>query len=76
MMATVDPPKTDKTGKIISYRIRACIGRDERYKQIWRTCTIKRPEGLTPKKEQKEVQRIADEWEAAKKAEYERTHSK
>ena len=74
-MATIDTKK-NKKGEITGYRLRACVGRDEQYKQIWRTGTIKRPEGLTPAKEKKEVQRQADEWEAAQKAEYERTHSK
>lgn len=74
-MATIDTRK-NKSGEITSYRLRACVGRDEQYKQVWRTCTIPRPEGLTPAREKKEVQRIADEWETAQKAEYERSHSK
>ena len=53
-----------------------CVGRDEQGKQIWRTTTIQRPEGLTPAKERKEVERQADAWEQEQKAEYERTHSK
>lgn len=74
-MATIDTRK-NKKGEITGYRLRACVGRDEQYKQVWRTCTISRPEGLTPAKEKKEVQRLADEWEKDQKAEYERTHSK
>lgn len=74
-MATIDTRKS-KRGDITGYRLRACVGRDEQYKQIWRTTTIPRPEGLTPAKERKEVKRIADEWEIGQKAEYERTHSK
>lgn len=74
-MATIDTRK-NKSGEVTGYRLRACVGRDEQYKQVWRTCTIPRPEGLTPAKEKKEVQRIADEWETAQKAEYERTHAK
>lgn len=74
-MATIDTRK-NKSGEITGYRLRACVGRDEQYKQVWRTCTIPRPEGLTPAKEKKEVQRIAAEWEAAQKAEYDRTHAK
>ena len=73
-MATIDTKK-NKSGEVTGYRLRACVGRDEQYKQVWRTCTIQRPEGLTPARERKEVQRIADEWETAQKAEYERTHS-
>lgn len=74
-MATIDT-RRNKQGEITDYRLRACVGRDEMYKQVWRTTTIKRPEGMTPAKEKKEVQRIADEWEAGQKAEYDRTHSK
>lgn len=74
-MATIDVRK-NKQGEITGYRLRICVGRDEQYKQVWRTCTISRPEGLTPAKEKKEVQRLADEWETGQKAEYERTHSK
>lgn len=74
-MATIDVRK-NKRGEITGYRLRACVGRDEQYKQVWRTCTISRPDGLTPARERKEVQRIADEWESSQKSEYERTHSK
>lgn len=74
-MATIDTRK-NKSGEVTGYRLRACVGRDEQYKQVWRTCTIPRPDGLTPAREKKEVQRIADEWETAQKAEYERTHAK
>ena len=69
--------KKDKNGKLASYKIMVCVGRDENtYKQIWRTRTIPRPEGLTPAKERKEVERIADAWEREQKAEYDRTHEK
>lgn len=74
-MATVRANK-NKAGEIISYKIVVCVGRDEQYKQIWRTTTIKRPEGLTPARERKEVERQADEWERAQIEEYERTHAR
>lgn len=74
-MATIDV-RRNKAGEITGYRIRACVGRDDDYKQIWRTCTISRPEGLTPKKEEKEIKRLADEWEKAQKEEFERTKAK
>lgn len=66
----------NKKGEVISYRIRVCVGRDDQYKQVWRTCTIPRPEGLTPAKERKEVERQADAWEQAQKDEYEKNHVK
>lgn len=72
---TIDTRK-DKNGEITGYRLRACVGRDEQYKQVWRTCTIPRPEGLTPAKEKKEVERLAGEWEKEQQEEYGRTHRK
>lgn len=74
-MATIIPKK-GKSGEIRSYMIRVCLGRDENYKQIFRNTTISRPEGLTPAKERKEVERLADEWERNQREEYERTKSK
>lgn len=74
-MATITAKK-DKTGNITGYKVKICLGRDEQYKQIQRTTTIKRPEGLTPAKERKEAQRLADAWEQAQRAEFEKTRSK
>lgn len=74
-MATITANK-DANGTVISYRIKICLGRDEKYKQIQRTMTMKRPEGLTPAKEKKEVERLADLWEQQQKAEFEKTRSK
>lgn len=74
-MATIIK-NTDKSGEIISYKIMVCVGRDEKYKQVWRTCTLPRPEGLTPAKEKKEVERQADAWAEAQKAEFVKTHAK
>lgn len=55
----------------ITYRFRACVGRDPSGAQVWRTRTISSP-GLTPAREQKEVKRLADEWEIEEKADYAR----
>lgn len=74
-MATIIAKK-NKAGAVISYKLMACVGRDEQNKQVWRTTTIKRPDGLTPAKERKEVERQADAWEQEQKADFERTHSK
>ena len=74
-MATIKVRK-DKNGKIRNYKITACIGRDEHYKQIWRTTTLERPEGLTPKKEEKEIQRQADAWEIEQRLEYEKNRER
>lgn len=74
-MATITANK-DANGTIISYRIKICLGRDEKYKQIQRTMTMKRPEGLTPAREKKEVERLADLWEQQQKEEFEKSRSK
>lgn len=68
--------RTNKNGEVCSYRFRVCVGRDEQYKQVWRTKTIKRPEGLTPARERKEVERLHDEWERTQKAQWEQSHDK
>ena len=60
----------NKDGEIISYRFRVCVGRDDAYRQIWRTVTVSRPEGLTPAKERKEVERLAAEWERTERENY------
>ena len=52
---------------IISYRVRACIGRDEKGKQILISRTVEPPLGLTPAKALKKVQSDADAWEEAVK---------
>lgn len=75
-MATI-VEKKDKAGKVISYKVMVCVGRDEAtYKQIWRTTTLKRPENMTPAKERKEIERQADAWAEAQKEEYQRTNAK
>ncbi len=74
-MATIDVKKDGK-GNVTGYRFRACVGRDEKGKQIWRTLSVDRPEGLTPAKEKKEVERQADAWEQSEKEKYERTQEK
>ncbi len=56
-------PYYGKNGKIISYRVRICLGRDEKNRQVFASKTFPRPEGLTPAREKKEIQRLADNWE-------------
>jgi len=60
-MASIDPTKRD--GKIVSYKFKACLGRDESNKQIVRCTTWKPPVGLTPAKEWKAAQTAAAVWE-------------
>ena len=65
--------KRDKAGKIRAYKFIAYLGRDAKNKKIRVSKTIEPPEGLTPKKEEKEVNRLAEEWEHAVRSEYEKT---
>lgn len=74
-MATIIE-KRNKQGELVSYKFMCCVGRDDQYKQVWRTKTIKRPEGFTPAKEKKEVQRQADAWEQEQRAAYQNGHTK
>lgn len=69
-MATITPNKKD--GKTISYRFRACVGRDESGKQIFRSTTWSVPDGLTPSKAEKAAQKASDLWEKDARAEYEK----
>ena len=62
-MASVKP-NYNKAGEIISYRFRACIGRDELGKQQFATKTVDVPVGLTPAKALKRMQTEADLWES------------
>ena len=58
----------NKNGEIISYRFRACIGRDELTgKQEFASKTVPAPVGLTPAKALKKMQTEADNWEESVK---------
>ena len=64
-MASITPYK-NKDSVIVSYRFRACVGRDELGKQQFATKTVKltdKEAKLTPKKLEAEMQRQADNWE-------------
>ena len=67
-MATISPKTKD--GKIISYKLKAYMGRDESGKQIFRCTTWQVPEDLSPSKAERAAQRAAEAWEREAKAEY------
>ncbi len=69
-MATII--KNIKDGKVISYKFRSCLGRDDMGKQISRYTTWHSPDGLTPSKAERAVKSAAVEWEKQIKEEYER----
>ena len=60
-MASITQNKKD--GKVISYKFKACIGRDEFGKQIFRCTTWKAPDGLSAARIEKAAQKAAAEWE-------------
>ena len=74
--------KKNKNGEIIAFKFRCCVGRDEQYKQIWRTCTVSpddaRLEGLPlmGEKYKKKLINIKQSWDEEQKEEYKRTQSK
>lgn len=70
-VANITKRVSSKNGKI-SYLVRACVGRDTKGKQLWQSTTLPSP-GLTPAKEEKEIQRQADLWERQIKAELEKS---
>ena len=69
-MASITQNK--KNGKVISYRFRTCVGRDEFGKQIFRCCTWKAPDGMMPSRAEKAAQKAAAEWERQAKDEYQK----
>lgn len=67
-MASITQNKKD--GKVISYKFKACVGRDEFGKQVFKCTTWKVPEGLIPSRMEKAAQKAAAEWEQQAKEEY------
>ena len=61
-MASIQEVST--SSKHLSFKIRVCLGRDGRGKQHFKTMKWHPPEGMTPAKARKEVQRVAAVWEA------------
>ena len=64
--------KNLKDGKLISYKFRACIGRDEFGRQVFRCTTWKIPDGIVPSRIEKTAQRAAAAWEKEAREEYEK----
>ena len=53
-----------KGKKIVSFKFKTCLGRDDNGKQIFKCWTWYPPADLTPAKARKEADRVADRWEA------------
>ena len=69
-MATITPKEKD--GKIIAYKFRTCVGRDENGRQVSRATTWKIPENLSMTRLTSAAQRAAADWEKQARAEYEK----
>ena len=69
-MATITPKEKD--GKIIAYKFRACVGRDENGRQVSRATTWQVHENLSMVRLEKAAQRAAADWEKQARAEYEK----
>ena len=52
-----------KGKKIVSFKFKACVGRDDNGKQIFKCTTWYPPSELTPAKARKEAQKVAAIWE-------------
>lgn len=69
IMASIIP--NTKNGKIVSYKFKACVGRDELGKQVFKCTTWKIPDGLAASRVERAAQRAADSWERQAKEAYE-----
>ena len=67
-MASIIP--NFKDGKIISYKFKACVGRDDCGKQVVRCTTWKVPVGLVPSKAVRAAEKAAAAWEQDAREEY------
>ena len=61
-MATIKEYR-NAAGKIVSYQVRAVVGRDEYDNPVRRSTTFERPKGLSPARERREIQLMANQWE-------------
>ena len=60
-------PRSREKRKIFLYRFTACLGKDEKGRQIRRYRTWQVPQGLSPVRAERAAQRAADEWEKSLK---------
>ena len=61
-----------KNGKVVSYKFRAYLGKQQDGKQVAKYHTWQVPDGLTPAKARKAAEKAAAEWEKEARFEYER----
>ena len=70
LMATIIENKKD--GKVVSYKFRAYLGKQQDGKQVTKYHTWQVPDGITPAKARKAAEKAAAEWEKEARFEYER----
>lgn len=64
--------KNEKDGKLVSFKFKVCLGRDECGKQIFRCTTWRVPENMSLSKAQKTAEKAAAQWEKQVREEYEK----
>ena len=69
-MASITPKR--KSGRIISYKFKTCVGRNAQGKQVFRCTTWVPPEGMKVFQADRAAEKAALEWEDAARAEYEK----
>lgn len=69
-MASITPRK--KSGRIVSYKFKTCVGRNEQGKQVFRCMTWVPPKGMSTFKADRAAEKAAFEWEDIARAEYEK----
>ncbi len=69
-MASITPKR--KSGRIVSYKFKTCVGRNAQGKQVFRCTTWIPPEGMKVFQADRAAEKAALEWEDAARAEYEK----
>ena len=69
-MASITPKR--KNGKIVFYKFKTCLGRDDQGRQIFRCMTWTPPEKMNVFKADRTAEKVALEWEESVKEEYEK----
>ena len=62
--------RNEKEGKLVSFKFKAYLGRDECGKQLFRCTTWRVPDEISPAKAQKAAEKAAAQWEKEVREEY------
>ena len=69
-MASITPKK--KFDRIVSYKFKTCVGRNEQGKQVFRCMTWVPPKGMSTFKADRAAEKAALDWEDTARTEYEK----